>query len=95
MGRSTGVAAFNIIPDRNYTPGQKDQKLENLNQVVKLTQDLGLPLLGGTEMNSPGQKFVDDFSSAELAPITISFSGFLDFTCPFNTAKVCRDGLSE
>ena len=69
VGRSTGVAAFNIIPDRNYTPGQSDQKLENLKQVVQLTQDLGLPLLGGTEMNSPGQKFVDDFSSAELAPL--------------------------
>ena len=69
VGRSTGVAAFNIIPDRNYPPGQSDQKLENLKQVVQLTQDLGLPLLGGTEMNSPGQKFVDDFSSAELAPL--------------------------
>ena len=69
VGRSTGVAAFNIIPDRNYTPGQSDQKLENLKQVVQLTQDLGLPLLGGTEMNSPGQKFVDDFSSSELAPL--------------------------
>lgn len=68
VGRSSGVAAFNIIPDRNYTPGQTDQKLENLNQVIQLTQDLGLPLLGGTEMNSPGQKFVDDFTSAELAP---------------------------
>jgi hypothetical protein len=68
VGRSSGVAAFNIIPDRNYTPGEVNQKLENLNQVVKLTEDLGLPLLGGTEMNSPGQKFVDDFSSAELAP---------------------------
>ena len=68
VGRSSGVAAFNIIPDRNYTPGQVNQKLENLNQVVKITEDLGLPLLGGTEMNSPGQKFVDDFSSAELAP---------------------------
>ena len=68
VGRSTGVAAFNIIPDRNYTPGQVDQKLENLNKVVKLTEDLGLPLLGGTEMNSPGQKFVDNFSSAELSP---------------------------
>jgi len=33
-----------------------------------LTKDLGLPLLGGTEMNSPGQKFVDDFASTELAP---------------------------
>ena len=43
--------------------------MENLRQVVKLTQDLDLPLLGGTEMNSPGQKFVDDFSSAELAPL--------------------------
>lgn len=68
VGRSSGVAAFNIIPDRNYTPGQVNQKLENLNQVVKITEDLGLPLLGGTEMNSPGQKFVDNFSSAELAP---------------------------
>jgi hypothetical protein len=68
VGRSTGVAAFNIIPDRNYTPGQSDQKLENLNQVIQLTKDLGLPLLGGTEMNSPGQKFVDDFASPELAP---------------------------
>jgi hypothetical protein len=68
VGRSSGVAAFNIIPDRNYTPGQSDQKLENLNQVVQLTKDLGLPLLGGTEMNSPGQKFVDDFASPELAP---------------------------
>ncbi len=68
VGRSSGVAAFNIIPDRNYTPGQSDQKLKNLNQVIKLTKDLGLPLLGGTEMNSPGQKFVDDFNSAELAP---------------------------
>ena len=45
-----------------------DQKLENLNKVVKLTEELGLPLLGGTEMNSPGQKFVDNFSSAELSP---------------------------
>jgi hypothetical protein len=68
VGRSIGVAAFNIIPDRNYTPGQSDQKLENLNQVIQMTKDLGLPLLGGTEMNSPGQKFVDDFSSPELAP---------------------------
>ena len=69
VGRSSGVAAFNIIPDRNYTPGKSDQKLENLKQVVKLTEDLDLPLLGGTEMNSPGQKFVDDFSSTELAPL--------------------------
>ncbi len=68
VGRSTGVAVFNIIPDRNYTPGVSDQKLANLQKVIGLTEELGLPLLGGTEMNSPGQKFVDDFESAELAP---------------------------
>ncbi len=69
IGRSTGVVVFNVIPDRNYTPGSPDRKLENLRQVVRLTEDLGLPLLGGTEMNSPGQKFVDDFGSEELAPL--------------------------
>jgi hypothetical protein len=68
VGRSTGVAVFNIIPDRNYTPGVSDEKLANLQKVIGLTEELGLPLLGGTEMNSPGQKLVDDFESAELAP---------------------------
>jgi hypothetical protein len=68
VGRSTGVVVFNIIPDRNFTPGSPDQKLANLQKVIGLTEELGLPLLGGTEMNSPGQKFVDDFESPELAP---------------------------
>jgi hypothetical protein len=68
IGRSTGVVVFNVIPDRNYTPGSPDQKLVNLEKVVRLTEELGLPLLGGTEMNSPGQKFVDDFDSPELSP---------------------------
>tara|TARA_B100000035_G_scaffold315278_1_gene334916 strand:+ start:2837 stop:4159 length:1323 start_codon:yes stop_codon:yes gene_type:complete len=69
VARSTGVAVFNIIPDRNYTPGTKDQKLANLQKVVEICKDLNMPLLGGTEMNSPGQKFVDDFDSEELKPI--------------------------
>ena len=64
-----GVAAMNIIPDRNFTPGVKDEKLANLQQVVQLAQKLDLPIVVGTEMNSPGQKFVDDFNSAELAPL--------------------------
>ncbi len=33
---STGAAALNIIPDRNYTPGVKDEKLKNLYQVAAL-----------------------------------------------------------
>ena len=73
VSRSTGAVAFNIIPDRNYTPGSPDQKLANLQHVVKLSDDLGLPLIAGTEMNSPGQKFVDDFDSAELNPLRQSF----------------------
>ena len=52
VSRSTGAVAFNIIPDRNYTPNSPDQKLANLQHVIRLTEDLGLPLIGGTEMNS-------------------------------------------
>ncbi len=68
VAMSTGTAAINIIPDRNYTAGVKDKKLENLHQVVELAEELGLPVVVGTEMNSPGQKFVDDFDSKELLP---------------------------
>lgn len=70
---STGVAALNIIPDRDYRQGTKDEKLQNLYQVVDLTEKLGLPIVVGTEMNSPGQKFVDDFDSQELSSLTPVF----------------------
>jgi len=70
---STGAAALNIIPDRNYTPGAPDVKLKNLSQVVELAEKLHLPIVVGTEMNSPGQKFVDDFASEELSPLVPIF----------------------
>jgi hypothetical protein len=70
---SAGAAAINFIPHRNYTPGVKDQKLENLYRVVELAKQLGLPAVVGTEMNSPGQKFVDDFDSRELSPLSAVF----------------------
>ena len=44
VARSTGVAVFNIIPDRNYTPGTKDQKLANLQKVVEICKELNMPL---------------------------------------------------
>jgi len=72
VSMSTGAAAINVIPDRNYTPGAKDEKLANLYAVVELAEKLHLPVVMGTEMNSPGQKFVDDFDTEELkslAPI--------------------------
>jgi len=69
VAMSSGADAINIIPDRNYTPGKRDARLENLEQVVALAEELGLLVIVGTEMNSPGQKLVDDFASAELAPL--------------------------
>jgi hypothetical protein len=73
IAMSTGAAAINIIPDRNYTAGARGEKLENLYQVVELAEKLHLPIVVGTEMNSPGQKFVDDFDSKELAPLVPVF----------------------
>ena len=73
VAMSSGAAAINVIPDRNYTPGAKDEKTDNLYEVVELAQKLHLPVVEGTEMNSPGQKFVDNFETAELAPLVPVF----------------------
>jgi len=73
VATSTGAAAINVIPDRNYTPGSSSIKLVNLYHVVQLAEKLHLPVVEGTEMNSPGQKFVDDFASKELEPLVPVF----------------------
>lgn len=73
VAKSTGAAALNIIPDRNYTPGVKDQKLKNLQDVVALAGKHQFPIIVGTEMNAPGNKFVDAFETAELAPLVPAF----------------------
>ncbi len=72
-GKSSGAAALNLIPDRNYTPGVKDQKLRNLYAVVELAQKHHFPVIVGTEMNAPGNKFVDSFATAELSPLAPVF----------------------
>ncbi len=71
-----GVAAINIIPDRNWNIADQEtqqRKLANLYQLVDLAQQLDLPLHIGTEMNSFGQKFVDDFDAPPLAPLRQAF----------------------
>ena len=68
-----GAAALNLVPDRNYVPGVKDQRLKNLYEVVELAQKHDFPIVVGTEMNSPDNKFVDSFETAELAPLAPSF----------------------
>ncbi|HYA75007.1 MAG TPA: hypothetical protein VEF36_17820, partial [Roseiarcus sp.] len=73
VATATGAAALNLIPDRNYTRGLPEQKLKNLYDVVALAERRGLPIVVGTEMNTPGQKFVDSFSSDELRPLAPAF----------------------
>jgi hypothetical protein len=73
IAMETGVEAVNIVPDRNFTAGVKDEKLANLIHMIKLAESLDLPIIVGTEMNSPGLKFVDDFDSEELKPFVPLF----------------------
>lgn len=71
-----GVVAFNIIPDRNWNisdPETKRVKVQNLYRVVEIVRDLALPLNVGTEMNTYGQKLIDDFDAPELAPVRQDF----------------------
>jgi hypothetical protein len=46
---------------------------------VALAGKLDLPLNVGTEMNTPGQKLVDDFEAPELAPVRQAFLDGADF----------------
>jgi hypothetical protein len=71
-----GIAALNIIPDRNWNIpdlAARRMKIQKLYEIVRLAADLDLPLNIGTEMNSFGQKFVDDFDAPELAPVRQAF----------------------
>jgi hypothetical protein len=71
-----GVVALNIIPDRNWNIADSETrrvKVQNLYDIVRLAQELALPLNVGTEMNSFGQKVVDDFDAPELAPVRQAF----------------------
>ena len=71
-----GVAALNVIPDRNWNiadPEEKRKKVAKLGEVVAIAEELGLPLVVGTELNKFGQKTVDTFEAAELAPYTDAF----------------------
>ncbi len=71
-----GVVAVNIIPDRNWNiadPAVKQVKLQNLYDFVALAHAHNLPILVGTEMNSPGLPLVDAFDAPELAPVRALF----------------------
>lgn len=73
---SKGAAALNIVPDRNWNvsdPELRRVKLQKLYDVVDLAAQLDLPLNIGTEMNTYGNKLIDDFDVLELDPVREAF----------------------
>jgi len=71
-----GVVALNIIPDRNWNisdPDLRRVKVQKLWEIVRLAEELALPLNVGTEMNAFGQKLVDDFDVPEMQPLHRAF----------------------
>lgn len=79
-----GAVALNIVPDRNWNipdAQQRASKVRNLHEVVSLARRFDLPIIVGTEMNSFGQKLVDDFDAPELAPVRQDFLDGAHFIC--------------
>ena len=71
-----GAVALNIVPDRNWDiadPDVRRVKLQNLYDVVELAQEYDLPLNVGTEINSYGQKLMDEFDAGALQPVRQAF----------------------
>jgi len=76
MMAEKGAALLNIIPNRNWNikdQKEKEIKTKNLRRVIEAARKLDLPVIAGTEMNKDGQKFVDDFESAELSSYAKDF----------------------
>jgi hypothetical protein len=66
-----GACALNIIPDRNHNiadPAARAVKLQKLAEVVRIADELNLPINIGTELNKEGQPAVDDLDGEALRP---------------------------
>ncbi len=73
---SVGIRAIAIIPERNWNFADaelKAKKVAALTALVEAGRKKDMLFVVGTEMNSFGQPFVDDFSAAELAPFVGDF----------------------
>ncbi|MCC8164818.1 MAG: hypothetical protein LIQ31_01390 [Planctomycetes bacterium] len=71
-----GARIANIMPDRNWNfsdPVLKKRKLAALEKFMNAARRRHIPVAAGTELNAPGQKFVDDFDAPELAPYVADF----------------------
>ena len=81
---SKGAEAITIIPDRNWNtsdPEKKAKLVAKLDEIIKAARKIGMPILAGTELNTPGQKLVDDF---QREPLSFYLDDFLT-----GAEKVC------
>lgn len=81
---SKGIAAINIVPDRNWNIKNADEKtlkLKKLREVMEAARAFALPLSVGTEMNKAGLPFVDNFSAPELSDYVDEFVSGAQFFC--------------
>ena len=72
-----GAAALNIIPDRNWNVSDVDErarKIANLNEIVAIAEEEGLPINVGTEMNKRGLPFTDNLDTKALRPHREAFT---------------------
>lgn len=68
----SGVAALNIIPDRNWNikdPQTRASKVALLHDIIRRAMDNELPIVVGTELNAFGQRYADDFAAPEMEPL--------------------------
>lgn len=64
-----GTVMANIVPDRNWNfadAATRSAKAQKMDEFVATLQALDLPINIGTEMNSPGNKLIDDFDVPEM-----------------------------
>ena len=69
--KAKGACAVNIIPDRNHNipdPDMRAVKIKKLAEVIRASENLGMPINIGTEMNKDGQPFADDTQCEALRP---------------------------
>lgn len=73
--QAKGVAAVNIIPDRNWNysdPDERTRKVEAFHRYVQAADRLHMPINVGTELNKYGQPWVDDFMAEPVARVAPS-----------------------
>ncbi len=77
-----GVAAVNIIPDRNWNLSNAEErtlKVREMYRIVELARANDLPILAGTELNKAGQRLIDDFDAEPMRPLLGDFVSGADW----------------